>query len=73
MMQDLVVRLTKVEGSLMGQCASNRAVLVTEKNRGEVKANLRTCVAGHVEAFPRAERQLFSGGKMKKVVLVEAT
>ena len=57
----------------MGQCTSNRTVLVTGKNRGEVRANLRTCIAGYVEAFPRAEKQFYTGGKMKKAVFVEAT
>ena len=69
--QTVRVRLEKDEGILLAQCAANPSILVTGKNRAQVKANLRECIAGYVQAFPQAKRRFFTGGKMKKFIFVE--
>ena len=70
--QTLKVKLEKDEGGLLAQCIANRSVLVTGRNRTEVRAKLKECVEGYVEAFPKAKGQFFAGDKMKKVVFVDA-
>ena len=72
-MQTLKVRLEKDEGGLLAQCTANPSILVTGKNRTEVKASLKACITGYVEAFPKTKKQFFAGDKMKKVVFVEAS
>lgn len=71
--QTLKVRLEKDDGGLLAQCIADPSVLVTGRNRTEVRANLKACIAGYVEAFPRAKRRFFAGDRMKRVVFVEAS
>ena len=70
--QDLRVRLEKAEGGLLAQCIASPSIIVTGKNRTEVRAKLKECIEGYVEAFPESKRRFFSGGRMKKAVFVEA-
>ena len=72
-MQTLKVRLEKDGGGLLAQCIADPSVLVTGRNRTEVRASLEACIAGYVEAFPRAKRRFFAGDRMKRVVFVEAS
>ena len=72
-MQTMKVELAKDGGHLLAQCAANPAILVTGNNRTEVRANLKTCITGFVQAFPETKKQFFTGEKMKKVVFVAGT
>ena len=69
--QNLRVWLETDEGGLLAQCIANPSIIVSGKNRTDVKANLKMCIDGYVQAFPETKRQLFTGDKMKKVVFVE--
>ena len=68
----LKVKLEKSETCLLAQCTANRSIIVSGKNRTEIRAKLASCISGYVEAFPESKRQFFVGDKMKKVVFVEA-
>ena len=72
MVASMRVRLEKDEGRLLAQCTANPSIIVTGKNRTEVRANLKDCISGYVEAFPETKKEFFTGDKMKKVVFVEA-
>ena len=69
--QTMKVKLERDEGRLLAQCTANPSILVTGKNRTEVRANLKVCITGFVQAFPQTKKQFFTGEKMKKVVFVE--
>lgn len=69
----LKTRLEKSENYLLAQCITNPSIIVSGKNRTELKAGLATCIAGYVEAFPKSKKQFFVGDKMKKVAFVEAS
>ena len=68
----LKIKLKKSENYLLGQCTANPSIIVTGKNRTEIKADFAACVSGYVQAFPESKKQFFVGDKMKKVVFVEA-
>ena len=68
----LRVRLDKDEGHLLAQCIASPSIIVSGRNRTEVRAKIKECVGGYVEAYPEAKRKFFAGHKMKKVVFVEA-
>lgn len=70
--RELKIRLDRDGGHLLAQCVANPAILVTGRNRTEVRANLRTCITGFVQAFPQTKRQFFAGDAMKRLVFVEA-
>ena len=72
-MQTLKVKLEKDEGGLLAQCTASPAIIVTGKNRTEVKASLKACITGYVQAFPKTKKRFFAGDKMKKVIFVEAS
>ena len=66
----LKVKLEQSETYLLAQCVANPSIIVSGKNRTEIRAKLASGVAGYVEAFPKSKRQFFVGDKMKKVVFV---
>ena len=68
----LKVKLKKSETCLLAQCAANQSIIVSGKNRTEIRTKLASCISGYVQAFPESKRQFFVGDKMKKVVFVEA-
>ena len=68
----LKVKLKKSETCLLAQCAANQSIIVSGKNRTEIRAKLASCISGYVQAFPESKRQFFVGDKMKKVVFVGA-
>ena len=70
--QTLKVKLDKDEGRLLAQCTADPSIIVTGKNRSEVRAKLRECIAGYVQAFPKTKKRFFTGDNMKKVAFVEA-
>ena len=69
----LKTKLEKSENYLLAQCTANPSIIVSGKNRTDLKARLAACIAGYVEAFPKSKKQFFVGDKMKKVVFVEAS
>ena len=66
----LKVKLKRSETYLLAQCVANPSIIVSGKNRTDIRAKLASGVAGYVEAFPKSKRQFFVGDKMKKVVFV---
>ena len=70
MVANLRVRLDKDEGGLLAQCVANPSIIVTGRNRTEVRAKLEECIGGYVQAFPDAKKQFFTGERMKKAVFV---
>ena len=68
----LKVKLKKSETCLLAQCAANQSIIVSGKNRTEIRTKLASCISGYVQAFPESKRQFFVGDKMKKVVFVGA-
>lgn len=70
MVANLQVRLDKDEGGLLAQCVANPSIIVTGRNRTEVRTKLKECISGYVQAFPDAKKQFFTGERMKKAVFV---
>ena len=68
----LKVKLKRTKSYLLAQCTANPSIIVSGKNRTEIKADLASCIAGYVEAFPKSRRRFFVGDKMKKVVFVDS-
>lgn len=68
----LKVKLEKSENYLLAQCTTNPSIIVSGKNRTEIRAKLASGVAGYVQAFPKSKKQFFVGDKMKKVVFVDS-
>lgn len=66
----LKVKLERTKSYLLAQCVANPSIIVSGKNRTDIRAKLASCIAGYVEAFPKSKRQFFVGDKMKKVVFV---
>ena len=64
----LKVNLKRTKSYLLAQCVANPSIIVSGKNRTEIRADLASCIAGYVEAFPKNKRQFFVGDRMKKVV-----
>ena len=72
MQRVLKIKLKKSENYLLGQCTANPSIIVSGKNRTEIRTKLASCISGYVQAFPESKKQFFVGDKMKKVVFVEA-
>lgn len=65
----ITAKLTRGDGRILAQCVGTPAILVTGANRTEVRANLKACIDGFVQAFPDTRGRFFAGGRMKKIVL----
>ena len=72
--QAIRVRLERYRDTLLAQCIGCPSILVTGRTRAEVRANLKECIAGYVQAFPRTRRRFFAAGgkRMKRVEFVTA-
>lgn len=68
----LKVKLEQSENYLLAQCVADPSIIVSGKNRTGIRANLASCVAGYVQAFPKSKKRLFAGDRMKKVVFVDS-
>ncbi len=68
----LKVNLEKSETCLLAQCAANQSIIVSGKDRTEIRAKLASCIAAYVQVSPNSKKQFFVGDKMKKVVFVGA-
>ena len=72
--QAVRVRLDRNGDRLLAQCINCQSIIVTGGTRAEVRANLKECIAGFVQAFPRTKRRFFGAdGKMKKIEFVLAS
>ena len=67
----LEVRLTKIPKGMMAQYLDKPEILVTGKNKREIKANLQKIIGGYVEAFPETRKELMSANKMMSVKFIE--
>ena len=52
----LKIKLKKSESCLLGQCTSNPSIIVSGKNRTEIRTKLASCISGYVQAFPESKR-----------------
>ena len=67
----LKVKLEKSENYLLAQCTTNPSIIVSGKNRTEIRAKLASCMSAYVQVSPKSKKQFYVGDKMKKVVFVE--
>lgn len=67
----LKVKLEKSENYLLAQCTTNPSIIVSGKNRTEIRTKLVSCVSAYVQVSPKSKKQFYVGDKMKKVVFVE--
>ena len=70
--QVIRVRVERDGAGLLVQCIDDPSIIVTGMNRTNVQANIKACIAGYVQAFPRARRMFFAGDRMKKLVFAQA-
>ena len=69
----LEVRLTKLPEGMMAQCLDKPEILVTGKNKREIKANLQKIIGGYIEAFPETRKDFMSANNtMMGVKFIEA-
>ena len=54
----------------MAQCVCCQVIIVSGRDRAEVRERIKECIAGYVEAFPNARERFFEGDRMKKVAFV---
>ena len=67
-MSDLLrVNLEKTADGLLAQYPDRPEIIVSGRNRTEIKRNLKTIMAGYVEAFPETRGELSGGGTDFKI------
>lgn len=62
-------RLERDGDGLLAQCTCCQVIIVSGRNRKEVRERIKECITGYVEAFPLARERFFEGDRMKRVVL----
>lgn len=67
----LKVKLEKSKSYLLAQCTTNPSIIVSGKNRAEIRAKLASCVSAYVQVSPKSRKEFYVGDKMKTVVFVE--
>ena len=63
-------RLERDGDGLLAQCVCCQVIIVSGRDRAEVRERIKECIAGYVEAFPNSRERFFEGDRMKKVAFV---
>ena len=63
-MTKLQIQLTKTKEGMLAQSEDNPEIIVTGKNKTEIKTKLKEIITGYVQAFPESKDQFFENGKM---------
>lgn len=70
--QKLNVKLTKIDNGLMAQCMDNPAIIVSGKNKTQIKSKFKEIIDGYIQAFPETKTDFFTkNNKMFEVVFTE--
>ena len=71
-MEQLRVKLSKTKDGMLAQCLDKPEIIVTGKNKTQIKTELNKIIEGYVEAFPSTKNDFYkTNGKLLEVMFLK--